>query len=635
MRHEMKQIHKKAAFLLAAVLFTVSVSSFTALAEETWQDALESTDNYLKDNSKADAWSVFARGRNPEADLTEDYYIEYYENLDVDSLTSSGDQAKALLALRASGRGESDKAKELRETLLDWDKNKEDLTGNPYAISTVIESLSGELSKAENADERQGLVESISSAAEKHFDLYGYGEDVDSTAMAAAALTTVAGTGSTVDSSVSWIGSLQDTDGNIKGAWGKSPETTAQAVVVLSELDKVDDPAFTKSGNTTVDGLMTFYDKSKKDDGGGFAGGYDPVIRAQQAEYALAAYARSQAEGAASLLDMSDVTEVYYLTYDGNGGSGSMKTQAVKAGQTGQLQANAFKNSGYRFAGWKDGSGKVYADRQTAAVSKDTGLYAIWEKTGSSSSGDSSSSVSARTQYLNNMRILSTDAVSGDWKLNDSGKWTFSVKGIPVRGSWVLAHRPDVWKNAAGWFYLDDSGEMLTGWQKIADSTGKENWFYLNTVPDAWYGACYMKTITPDGFRVGADGAWIDPVAKAMESELTMKASSSDDGEKDGRTISVSISVSGNTFSESGEIGLPKNSSAYDALKAFAKEMDWAVSGSGSYVKGINGENEKSAGALSGWTYSVNGETPNKSAGSLRLHDGDSVEWTFVDGPEL
>ena len=43
---------------------------------------------------------------------------------------------------------------------------------------------------------------------------------------------------------------------------------------------------------------------------------------------------------------------------------------------------------------------------------------------------------------------------------------------------------------------------------------------------------------------------------------------------------------------------------------------------------------EKSAGALSGWTYTVNGDTPNKSAGSYKLKDGDSVDWEFVDGPD-
>ena len=69
-------------------------------------------------------------------------------------------------------------------------------------------------------------------------------------------------------------------------------------------------------------------------------------------------------------------------------------------------------------------------------------------------------------------------------------------------------------------------------------------------------------------------------------------------------------------------------------LKAIAEQYGWKISGSGSYVKGIGGEMEKSAGALSGWTYTVNGDTPNKSAGSYKLKDGDSVDWKFVDGPD-
>jgi len=86
--------------------------------------------------------------------------------------------------------------------------------------------------------------------------------------------------------------------------------------------------------------------------------------------------------------------------------------------------------------------------------------------------------------------------------------------------------------------------------------------------------------------------------------------------------------------SGSDEVTLNKNASAFDALKSLSKKMGWSVSGSSSYVKGISGEMEKSAGAQSGWTYMVNGTTPNKSAGSYKLKDGDSVDWIFVYEPD-
>jgi len=247
------------------------------------------------------------------------------------------------------------------------------------------------------------------------------------------------------------------------------------------------------------------------------------------------------------------------------------------------------------------------------------------------------------------MRVKNTNAVAGDWKLSESGKWTLYIDGVQVKNRWVTAYNPAAGKYMAGWFYFDANGEMLVGWQKIKDADGIERWYYLNPIPGPWYGACYKDTVTPDGYVVDSKGAWMDPSIVSSEeiAKITEKASSEDgtsSGTKSSETsseessntnkISVSVSVSGNVVSGSEEVTLKKNASAYDALKALAKKMGWSVSGSSSYVKGIGGEMEKSAGAKSGWTYSVNGDTPKKSAGSYKLKDGDSVDWTFVDGPD-
>ena len=55
-----------------------------------------------------------------------------------------------------------------------------------------------------------------------------------------------------------------------------------------------------------------------------------------------------------------------------------------------------------------------------------------------------------------------------------------------------------------------------------------------------------------------------------------------------------------------------------------------SVSGSGSYVKGINGLFEFDKGPQSGWKYSVNGYTPNVGAGSYGVGAGDSISWYYV-----
>lgn len=57
------------------------------------------------------------------------------------------------------------------------------------------------------------------------------------------------------------------------------------------------------------------------------------------------------------------------------------------------------------------------------------------------------------------------------------------------------------WQKISGeWYYFDVSGKMMTGW--ILDS---EKWYYLTPS-----GSMLSNTITPDGYWVGSDGAMSD-----------------------------------------------------------------------------------------------------------------------------
>ncbi len=71
------------------------------------------------------------------------------------------------------------------------------------------------------------------------------------------------------------------------------------------------------------------------------------------------------------------------VTFDANGGTGTMDALPVTVGETVKLTANAFTRDGYTFAGWNtkaDGTGTAYADLAEVEVTEDLTLYAQWTK---------------------------------------------------------------------------------------------------------------------------------------------------------------------------------------------------------------------------------------------------------------
>ena len=79
-----------------------------------------------------------------------------------------------------------------------------------------------------------------------------------------------------------------------------------------------------------------------------------------------------------------------------------------------------------------------------------------------------------------------------------NGKWfAFGASGYIMTG-WIY---DPVYKY---WFYIDVNRGMLTGWQLL-----NNKWYYFNPVSDGTRGRLFVNTTTPDGYKVGADGAWI------------------------------------------------------------------------------------------------------------------------------
>ena len=73
--------------------------------------------------------------------------------------------------------------------------------------------------------------------------------------------------------------------------------------------------------------------------------------------------------------------ETYTVTFNANGGTGTMEAQTFTEGEAQALTRNAFTYDGYTFTGWntvQGGSGASYTDGQTITATADITLYAQW-----------------------------------------------------------------------------------------------------------------------------------------------------------------------------------------------------------------------------------------------------------------
>ena len=68
------------------------------------------------------------------------------------------------------------------------------------------------------------------------------------------------------------------------------------------------------------------------------------------------------------------------VTFNANGGSGTMEAQTIYSGVATALTKNAFTRNGYSFAGWATSASgaKVYDDEASVTLTANTTLYAVW-----------------------------------------------------------------------------------------------------------------------------------------------------------------------------------------------------------------------------------------------------------------
>ena len=132
--------------------------------------------------------------------------------------------------------------------------------------------------------------------------------------------------------------------------------------------------------------------------------------------------------------------------------------------------------------------------------------------------GGGSRSGGSATKASQNSTSIPQGSIS--WQRENKGWWIKNSDGSYPRNEWKLINNSwyffdsqgymfTGWLNISGsWYYLNtdegsNNGKMVTGWRAVS---GK--WYYLSTATDGSGGKMLLNT-TIDGYRLGADGAWV------------------------------------------------------------------------------------------------------------------------------
>lgn len=220
------------------------------------------------------------------------------------------------------------------------------------------------------------------------------------------------------------------------------------------------------------------------------------------------------------------------------GGKIEASSSYAKEGTT--ITLTVTPDEGYKLSVLKVNGKKAEPDEDgqyTFVLSRNTTVSVAFEKisdnsdsgtnngnSGSHSSGSGSSGGKSSRVY-NSTAPEAKYAVAGTWK-QDGDNWNFTkTSGEMVKEQWACI----LWNNTYNWYYFDQNGmmktgwieingqtfylqpqsnghrgEMLTGWQQI---DGK--WYWFQTESNGNKGALLKNGVTPDGYKVGADGSWV------------------------------------------------------------------------------------------------------------------------------
>jgi len=182
---------------------------------------------------------------------------------------------------------------------------------------------------------------------------------------------------------------------------------------------------------------------------------------------------------------------LYTVTFNANGGIGTMQPQTFTEGEAKALKANAFTRTNHPFAGWNtdpNGTGTAYADMQEITVSQNMSLYAQWQ--------NALYSVSGTKQVYFSQGNLQYQASTGTWRFAEN-QWDY-----------IGSNNSNISSTYSGWIDLFGWGtgnnptstggnSSFTDWgtKPISNGGNQANQWHTLT-RDEWYFLMFSRSTT-------------------------------------------------------------------------------------------------------------------------------------------
>ena len=184
--------------------------------------------------------------------------------------------------------------------------------------------------------------------------------------------------------------------------------------------------------------------------------------------------------------------DAYTLTYDANGGDGTMAEETIPSGINAEIKACAYTLTGYKFDSWNtkaDGTGAKDQVGTTIAVVKDMVLYAQWKEKPAFTVGEFSISDTKKVAFS-----------PGNLQYNPKNdKWRFAEKQTDYIGAdnKYIAADYDGWLDLFGW---------STGATNFGVSTSEDNNDYSGSFVD--WGTNQIGEDAPNTWRTLTKDEW-------------------------------------------------------------------------------------------------------------------------------